>query len=42
MESKQDLVEANISIYVHNTTELKLLIDKLSKLQGVKKVVRLV
>ena len=42
MESKQDLVEANISIYVHNTAELKLLIDKLSKLQGVKKVVRLV
>ena len=42
MEAKQDLVESNISIYVHNTTELKLLIDKLSRLQGVKKVVRLV
>lgn len=42
MESKQDLVESNISVYVHNTAELKLLIDKLSKLHGVKKVVRLV
>ena len=41
MESKQDLVEANISIYVHSTTELNLLIDKLSKMKEVKKVVRL-
>ena len=41
MESKQDLVEANISVYVHSTTELNLLIDKLSKMKEVKKVVRL-
>ena len=42
MESKQDLVEANISVYVHSTTELNLLIDKLSKMKEVKKVVRLI
>ena len=41
MESKQDLVEANISMYVHSTTELNLLIEKLNKLKEVKKVVRL-
>ena len=41
MESKQDRVEANISVYVHSTTELNLLIDKLSKMKEVKKVVRL-
>ena len=41
MESKQDLVEANISVYVHSTTELNTLIDRLSKLKEVKKVVRL-
>ena len=41
MESKQDLVEANISVYVHSTAELNLLIDSLSKLKEVKKVVRL-
>ena len=41
MESKQDLVEANISVYVHSTAELNLLIDSLSKMKEVKKVVRL-
>lgn len=41
MESKQDLVEANISVYVHSTVELDLLIDKLNKMKEVKKVVRL-
>ena len=41
MESKQDLVEANISVYVHSTKELDLLIEKLNKLKEVKKVVRL-
>ncbi len=40
MESKQDLVEANISVYVHSTTELNQLIDRLSKMKEVKKVVR--
>ena len=42
MESKQDLVEATISMYVHNTEELNLLIDKLNKFKEVKKVVRLI
>ena len=41
MESKQNLVEANISIYVHSTQELNLLIESLSKLKDVKKVIRL-
>ena len=41
MESKQNLVEANISIYVHSTQELDLLIESLSKLKDVKKVIRL-
>lgn len=41
MESKQNLVEANVSVYVHSTTELELLIEKLNKLKEVKKVVRL-
>ena len=40
MESKQDVVEAVISVYVHSTTELSQLIEKLSKLKEVKKVVR--
>jgi uncharacterized membrane protein YhiD involved in acid resistance len=40
MESKQDLVEATISIYVHSTTELSQLIEKLNKMKEVKKVVR--
>ena len=42
MESNQDLVEANISVYVHSTTELNVLIEKLNKLKEVKKVVRLI
>lgn len=42
MESKQDLVEATISVYVHSTTELEHLIEKLSKLKEVKKVVRVI
>ena len=41
MESKQDLVEATISAYVHSTAELDLLIEKLNKLKEVKKVTRL-
>ena len=40
MESKQDLVEATISVYVHSTTELSQLIEKLNKMKEVKKVVR--
>ena len=40
MESKQDLVESIISVYVRNTNELSQLIEKLSKLKEVKKVVR--
>ena len=40
MESKQDIVEAAISVYVHSTTELNLLVEKLSKMKEVKKVVR--
>ena len=42
MESKQDLVEATISVYVHSTAELDHLIAKLSELREVKKVVRLI
>ena len=42
MESKQDIVEANISVYVHSTAELDLLMDQLSKMKEVKKVVRLI
>ncbi len=42
IESKQDLVEANITVYVHNTAELNLLIDRLGKFKEVKKVVRLI
>ncbi len=40
MEAKQDLVEAIISIYVHNTKELDDLIAKLNKLKDIQKVVR--
>ena len=40
MESKQDLVEATVSVYVHSTTELSQLIEKLNKMKEVKKVVR--
>ena len=42
MESKQDLVEATISVYVHNIGELENLIEKLGKIKEVKKVVRLI
>ena len=40
MEAKQDVVEAAISIYVHNTKELDDLIDKLGQLKEIQKVVR--
>ena len=42
MVSQQDLVEATISVYVHNTAELNLLINKLNHMKDVKKVARLV
>ena len=42
MESKQNLVEATLSIYVHSTKELDQLIEKLNRLHEVKKVVRLI
>ena len=40
MEAKQDLVEAILSIFVHNTHELDDLIGKLNKIKEVQKVVR--
>ena len=40
MEAKNDVVEAIISIYVHNTNELDDLINKLNHLKEVQKVVR--
>ena len=40
MEAKKDLVEATISIYVHNTNELDDLISKLNRMKDVQKVVR--
>jgi len=40
MEAKQDVVEAVISIYVHNTKELDDLMAKLNQLKEVQKVVR--
>ena len=40
MEAKNDLVEATISIYVHNTNELDDLIIKLNRMKDVQKVVR--
>ena len=40
MEAKQDVVEAIISIYVHNTKELDDLIAKLGQLKEIQKVVR--
>jgi GTP pyrophosphokinase len=40
MEAKQDVVEAAISIYVHNTKELDDLIAKLGQLKEIQKVVR--
>lgn len=42
MESKQDLVEATIQVYVHSTTELSELIEKLNKMKEVKKVARVI
>jgi len=40
MEAKDDLVEATLSIYVHNTKELDDLISKLNQLKEIQKVVR--
>ena len=40
MEAKQDVVEAIISIYVHNTKELDDLMAKLNQLKEIQKVVR--
>ena len=40
MEAKNDVVEATISIYVHNTKELDDLIAKLNQLKEIQKVVR--
>ncbi len=40
MEAKKDLVEATLSLYVHNTKELDDLIDKLNQMKDVQKVIR--
>lgn len=40
MEAKQDLVEASLSIFVHNSHELDSLIGKLNRIKEVQKVVR--
>ena len=40
MEAKQDVVEASIAVYVHNTKELDDLIAKLNQLKEIQKVVR--
>ena len=40
MEAKNNLVEATISIYVHNTKELDDLIDKLNRMKDVQNVIR--
>ena len=40
MEAKKDIVEATISLYVHNTKELDDLISKLNHLKDVQKVIR--
>jgi GTP pyrophosphokinase len=40
MEAKNDLVEATLSIYVHNTKELDDLIDKLNRMKDVQRVIR--
>jgi len=40
MEAKNDVVEATISIYVHNTKELDDLIIKLNRMKDVQKVIR--
>lgn len=42
MESKGDLVEAAISLYVHNKKDLDTLIDKMKKIKGIQKVTRIV
>lgn len=40
MEAKQDLVEASLTIFVHNTHELDDLIGKLNNIKEVQKVIR--
>lgn len=40
MEAKKDLVEATLSIFVHNTKELDDLISKLNHMKDIQKVVR--
>ncbi len=40
MEAKNDLVEATISIYIHNTKELDSLIGRLNQMKDVQKVIR--
>ena len=42
MESKQDLVEATLSVYVHSTNELNTLINKLNQIKEVKKAARFI
>ena len=42
MESKQDLVEATLSVYVHSTIELNTLINKLNQIKEVRKAARLI
>ena len=42
MESKQDLVEATLSVYVHSTVELNTLINKLNQIKEVRKAARLI
>ena len=42
MESKQDLVDATLSVYVHSTAELNTLIDKLNQIKEVRKAARLI
>lgn len=42
METKDDLVESALWIYVHNAKELSELIDKLNKINGVQKVTRII
>lgn len=41
IESNDGIFEGNISIYVHDVEELNVLCDKLEKVQGINKVVRL-
>ena len=42
MESKQDLVEGTLSVYVHSTVELDTLINKLNQIKEVRKAARLI